>query len=81
MNSPVNYWRDNTEHKNCRKFLECFDGNFLTQMIEEPMSGGALLDLILTNKDELAEDVKAGSNLGCDDPEMVDFRMVRRKQA
>lgn len=41
----------------------------------------ALLDLTLTNKDELTEDVKAGGNLGCADPEMVDFRMRRREQA
>lgn len=41
-------------HKKCRRFLEYFDGNFLTQVVEEPMSGGALLDLILTKKNELA---------------------------
>ncbi|KAK4816406.1 hypothetical protein QYF61_016723 [Mycteria americana] len=81
LNCPDTCWRDNTGvHKKCRKFLECFDGNFLAQVIEEPMRGGALLDLILTNKDERAEDVKAGGNLGCDDPEMMDFRMLRRGQ-
>ncbi|CAN0313763.1 unnamed protein product [Bubo scandiacus] len=50
-------------------------------VIEESVSEGALLDLILTNKDEPAEDVKAGGNDGCDDPEMMDFRMLRREQA
>lgn len=44
------------------------------------MSRGALLDMVLTNKDELAEDVKAGGNLGCDDPEMMDIRMLRKGQ-
>ncbi|PKU49344.1 hypothetical protein llap_383 [Limosa lapponica baueri] len=52
-----------------------------TRVIEEPMSGGVLLDLTLANKNELAEDVKAGDNLGCDNPEMMDFRMLRRQQA
>lgn len=57
-------WRDNTGvHKKYRRFLECFYGNFLTQVIKEPMSRGALLDLVLTNKDELAEDIKAGVTL------------------
>lgn len=68
-------------YKKCRRFLECFDGNFLTQLFEDPMSGGAPLDLILTNKNQLAEDVKAGGSLGCEGPELAAFRMLRREQA
>ena len=36
-----------------------------------------LLDLILTNKEGLAEEVKAGSSLSCSDHEMVEFRILR----
>lgn len=38
------------------------------------------LDLILTKKNELAEDVKAGDSLGCGGPELVAFKMLRREQ-
>ena len=31
------------------------------QMVEEPMRRGALLDLVLTNKEGRVEDVKAGA--------------------
>ncbi|GAB0191019.1 hypothetical protein GRJ2_001567200 [Grus japonensis] len=45
-------WRDNAvERKQSRKFLECVDDKFLLQVIEEPMRRGAMLDLVLTNKE------------------------------
>lgn len=43
-----------------RRVLECISGNFLTQVVEEPMKGGSVLDLVSTNKKELV-----GGNLGC----------------
>ncbi|GAB0206583.1 mitochondrial enolase superfamily member 1 [Grus japonensis] len=56
FNHPDICWRDNTaEHKQSRKFLECVDDNFLLQGIEEPTRRGAMLDLILTNKEGLNE--------------------------
>jgi len=36
-----------------------------------------LLDLVLTNRAGLVEDVKAGGSLGCSDHEMVEFRILR----
>ena len=35
-----------------------------------------LLDLILTNKESLAEVVRVGGSLGCSDHEMVEFRIL-----
>jgi len=45
--------------------------------VEEPTRKGALLDLVLTNKEGLVEDVKVGGRLGCSDHEMVEFRILR----
>ncbi|GAB0205517.1 hypothetical protein GRJ2_003017300 [Grus japonensis] len=71
-------WRDNTVgHKQCTRFLECVDDNFLLQVIEEPMRGGAMLDDVLTNKEGLRRNVKLRGNLGCSDHEMVEFRILR----
>jgi len=42
-----------------------------------PKRKGALLDLVLTNKEGLVEDVKVGGRLGCSDHEMVEFRILR----
>ena len=47
------------------------------QVVEEPTRKGALLDLVLTNKEGLVEDVKVGGRLGCSDQEMVEFRILR----
>ncbi|GAB0187581.1 hypothetical protein GRJ2_001223400 [Grus japonensis] len=78
FNHPDICWRDNTAgHKQSRKFLECVDDIFLLQVIEEPMRRGAMLDLILTNKEGLVGDVKLKGSLGCSDHEMVEFRILR----
>ena len=71
-------WRDNTAwHKQSRRLLECIDDNFLLQVIEEPTRRGAMLDLVLTNKDGLVGNVKLGDSLGCSDHEMVEFKILR----
>ncbi|GAB0198633.1 hypothetical protein GRJ2_002328700 [Grus japonensis] len=71
-------WRGNTaEHKQSRKFLECIGDNFLLQVIEEPMRRGAMLDLVLTNKEGLVGDMKLKGSLGCSDHETVEFKILR----
>ncbi|GAB0190077.1 hypothetical protein GRJ2_001473000 [Grus japonensis] len=78
FNHPDICWRDNTaEHKQSRKFLECVDDNFLLQVIGEPTRRGAMLDLILTNKESLVGDVKLEGSLGCSDHKMVEFKFLR----
>jgi len=46
------------------------------QVVEEPIRRGVLLDLVLTNKEGLVEDVKVGGSLSCCDHEMVEFRIL-----
>jgi len=47
-------WKYNTaERKRFRRFLECAEDNFLTQLVSEPTRGGALLDLLFINRDGL----------------------------
>jgi len=71
-------WRDNTAgHKQSRKFLDCVDDNFLLQGTEEPTRRGAMLDLVLTNKEGLVGNVKLKVSLGCSDHEMVEFKILR----
>jgi len=70
-------WEDHTaRHMQCRRFLQSIDDNFLMQVVEEPTRKGTLLDLVLSNKEGLAEDVKVGGRLGCSDHEMVNFRIL-----
>jgi len=46
-------------------------------MVDETTRRGVLLDLILTNKENLVEVVKVEGNLGCSNSEMVKFRISR----
>ncbi|GAB0183649.1 hypothetical protein GRJ2_000830200 [Grus japonensis] len=78
FNHPNICWRDNTSgHKQSRRFLGCIDDNFLLQVIEKPMRRGAMLDLVLTNKEGLVGNVKVKGSLGCSDHEMVEFKILR----
>ncbi|CAM5095768.1 unnamed protein product [Natator depressus] len=72
FNHPDICWESNTAvHRQCRKFLENVGDNFLVQVLEEPTRGRALLDLLLTNQEELVGEAKVEGNLGGSDHEMV----------
>jgi len=43
-----------------RRLLECIKDNFLSQVIDSPARGDAILDLMVTNASELISDVKTG---------------------
>uniref|UniRef100_A0A8C2SLP0 Reverse transcriptase domain-containing protein n=1 Tax=Coturnix japonica TaxID=93934 RepID=A0A8C2SLP0_COTJA len=56
--------------------LECIEGNFLMQLVREPMRGAAPLDLLFTNREGLVGDVEVGGCLGQSDHEMVEFLIL-----
>ncbi|GAB0207763.1 hypothetical protein GRJ2_003242000 [Grus japonensis] len=54
FNHPDICWKSKmAKHAQSRRFLQSIDDNFLTQVVEEPMRRGVLLDLVLTNKEGL----------------------------
>jgi len=46
-------WDNTAGLKQSRRFLGCFDDNFLLQVTEEPMRRGDMLDFVLTYKEGL----------------------------
>ncbi|CAM5130792.1 unnamed protein product [Natator depressus] len=77
FNFPDICWESNTAvHRQSRKFLESVGDNFLVQVLDEPTRGGAFLDLLLTNREELVGKAKVDGNLGGSDHEMVEFRIL-----
>jgi len=78
FNHPDISWEDHTaRHMQSWRFLQSSNDNFLMQVVEEPTRRGVVLDLVLTNKGGLVEDVKVGGSLGCTDHEMVEFKILR----
>lgn len=70
--------RDNTVgHRQSSTFLQRTGDNFLLQAIEEPIGRGAMLDLILTEKEEVAGNMKLKGSFRCSDHEMVQFWIQR----
>ncbi|PKU34200.1 hypothetical protein llap_15501 [Limosa lapponica baueri] len=77
FNLPDICWEYNTaESRQARRFLECMEDNFLTQLVGEPIRGGASLDLLFPNKEGLVGDVEVGGRLGLSDHEMVKFSIL-----
>jgi len=66
-----------------RRFLKHLEDNFLVQVLREPTRKGALLDLLLENREGLVGDVAIGGHLGHNDHEVVEFEIFgdRRKTA
>ena len=78
FNHPDICWNDNTVgHQQLKRFLECVDDSFLVQVPEEPMRKGAMLDLVLTNEEQLVRSAELKGSLGCSDHKMVEFKILR----
>ncbi|TRZ07132.1 hypothetical protein HGM15179_019976, partial [Zosterops borbonicus] len=70
-------WESNNAGcKQSRRLLECID-NCLVQVLDKPIRGEVLLDLMLTNADELIKEVKTGGSLGCSNGALVEFMISR----
>ncbi|GAB0204752.1 hypothetical protein GRJ2_002940800 [Grus japonensis] len=74
FNLPDICWKYNTaERKQSRRFLECVEDNFLTQLVREPARASAPLDLLLANRG-LVGDVMVGSHHS--GYEMIEFLIL-----
>ena len=62
-----------------RRYLECIEDNFLSQVIDSPTREDAILDLLATTRSELIGDVSIGGILGCSDDALVRFAVLRDK--
>ncbi|RMC21758.1 hypothetical protein DUI87_02627 [Hirundo rustica rustica] len=77
FNLPDICWELNTaEKQQSRKFLECVEDNFLSQLVSKPTRGGTMLDLLFTNRDGLVGDVEVGGRLGHSDHEIIEFSII-----
>lgn len=80
FNWPGIYWKSGTvSGKQPSKLLECIEDSFLVQAMESLTRGEALLDLVLTNMEELIGEGKmgVGCNLGCSERALAEFPILR----
>ncbi|GAB0178838.1 P protein [Grus japonensis] len=70
-------WKNNAAaHMSSIKFLECVEDCFLIQMLDVPTRNEALLDLLLTNQENLFCNISVGDSLGCSDHNTVEFGIL-----
>ncbi|GAB0202528.1 mitochondrial enolase superfamily member 1 [Grus japonensis] len=84
FNLPDINWEHHTaDTSRSRSFLKHLDDNFLVQVLKEPTRKGALLDLLLMNREGLLGEMAIGGCLGHSDHEVVEFKIFgdRRKTA
>ncbi|KAK4828789.1 hypothetical protein QYF61_000846 [Mycteria americana] len=78
FNHPDICWKSNTaSYGQSRRLLEFIEDNFLGQVIDNPTRRDAILDLMITNANELISDDEIGGSLGCSDRALVEFAVLR----
>lgn len=76
LDSPLDVcWKSSmASRRQSRGLLQSVEENFLSQVINSPTRGDALLDLIVTNT---ITDITIGDSLGCSDHALVEFTVLR----
>ena len=59
-------------------FLDLIQGCFLSQFVDKPMRGSAVLDLLLSNNPNMVEEVEVGEHLGASDHNIVCAKILLR---
>ena len=79
FNYPDICWRLNSA-KTARSntFLTSLTHNFIVQKVEEATRGSAILDLILTNKEDLVNGMRVVGSLGQSDHVLLEFEILRK---
>lgn len=73
----VTYWEGNTAvHRQTSKFLECAGDNSWIEVVERSSRGEAVLDLQLTNRKELVENMKVEARLGDSDHNVTEIKIL-----
>ena len=74
FNYPDICWQSNSA-KNARsnKFLTALADNFMVQKVEEATRGKTILDLVITNKEDLVNGVEVVGTLGKSDHALLEF--------
>ena len=56
--------------------FNCFQDNFLVQLIEESTRGKEVLDLVLVNDENIVDDIQVGESLGNSDHAIIRFSII-----
>ena len=69
-------WESNTSTSQGKFFLDCVNKNFLHQHVDKPTRGLNILDLILSSKIDLVENVEIGEKFVTSDHQIIRFNVI-----
>ncbi|XP_054832763.1 neurotrophin receptor-interacting factor homolog [Eublepharis macularius] len=73
-------WKSNSaKNRRSTEFLTCLADNFLFQQVEKERRGSAILDLILTHREELVDEAKVEGTLGSSGHEACGSQQMTQK--
>ena len=82
FNYPDICWEANSvKYGPSKKVLACVTDNFLLQKVEKETRGSAILDLILTNRDDLVGEVAVRETLSENDHVLLEFLISKETKA
>jgi len=77
FNYPDICWKNNTAaHMSSVKILECIEDSFLIQMLDMRNKNAALLDLLLTNQENLVCSILVSDSLGCSNHNILESGLL-----
>ena len=68
-------WVNNVGDSEAEEFLDVINDNFLRQLVNVPTRENNILDLILTDRDDLVNNLEVGGRLGNSDHEEIRFNI------
>ena len=68
-------WEGVVGDEESEEFFGVLQDNFLKQVVREPTRGENILDLVLTNNENMISGVDVGSQLGCSDHREIRFNL------
>ena len=81
FNYPDICWMSNSaKSTRSNRFLTGLADNFIVQKVGEATRGSAILDLVLTNSDDLVSGVEVAGSLGGSDHALLEF-IIQQKGA
>jgi len=71
-------WKSNAVIcRQSRRLLECIEENFLSWIIDSPIRGNAIPNLLVVNASELIRVIKTRGSLGCSDHALIESAVLR----
>jgi ribonucleases P/MRP protein subunit RPP40 len=69
-------WKTFQGHGKSDNFIECLENNYLNQFVEIPTRGNNILDLVLSNEEQLIQKIEVGEHFSTSDHQVIRLELM-----